>query len=336
MTNQKPIGKASKHHYIPEGYLKGWIVAPEKRLVAYSKRSGRLNSRWTHPGGTGYEIDLYTMPILGSESDRIESQLLGLIDQKAAGVLRAARSGATSVFTEEDKAALASFVTSLLVRSPESIGALRAGVSRWWRAERPETQEIYAATVWRPGMPESVDDALALLDQGAEGDGEDRFFASVLPELLAHQRIKEFLCTMYWRVIHMPKLAPPLLTSDQPLIMTNGLSHSNGHLAFPISPRAFLMAARSGVRMGKILRSSNLARVAERSNLLVVQRARKFAFAHDEASRPFVELHFGKSPIQAVGQKVGEGDPWKAIYPNGYVPGQALQDYSTWRSTVED
>lgn len=333
MTNYRPVNKPRKHHYIPEGYLKGWVVAPEEKLVALSKRDGRLSSRWTHPGGAGYQIDLYTMPTLGADSDRIESQLLGFIDRRAAEVLHAARTGASSVISKADRTALVSFVTSLLVRSPESISSLRTGVSRWWHAERPEMQEIYQATIWRPGMPASVNDALAMIDECGD---EDRFFASILPELLAHQKIKDFLCTMYWRVIHLPRLAPPLLTSDQPLIMTNGLNHPDGHLTVPISPDAVLMAARTGVRMDKILGSTNLALIAKRSNLLVVQRARRFVFAHNEASRPFVEKHFGTCPIQAVGQKVGEGDPWKATYPNGYVPGQALQDYTTWRLTVDE
>lgn len=333
MTNPKPINKASKHHYIPEGYLKGWIVAPEEKIVEYRMLNERLIRRWTHPGGTGYQMDLYTMASLGRESDTIEKKLLALVDSKAAEALRSARNGLSAAFSSEDKIVLSSFVTSLLARSPESINSLKAGVSRWWRAERPEMQEIYSTLVWRPGMPTSVDDALALLD-GSED--ESRFFASVLPGLLAHKNIKDFLCTMYWRVIYMPKLAPSLLTSDQPLIMTNGLSHADGHLAVPISPRAILMAARTGVRMNKILTRTNLIQVAKRSNLLVVQRARKFVYAHDEASRAFVEEHFGKSPILTVGQKVGEGDPWNATSPKSYTPGKALRDYSTWRLTVED
>ncbi len=297
-------------------------------------RDARLTRRWTHPGGTGYQPNLYTMPSLGTESDRIERQLLAFIDTKAAAVLRAARSERTYALQPEDRSALASFVTSLLVRSPESISALRTGITRWWRTERPEIQEIYMATVWQPGLPDSVDEALSLLDGDEESEG--RILASVLPELLAHQRIIEFLSTMYWRVLHMPRFAPPLLTSDQPLIMTNGLSHADGHLAVPISPTAILLAARSGIRMDKILRTTSLVQIAKRSNLLVIQRARKFAFAHNDDNRPFVQEHFGKDRVPAIGQKVGDGDPWRATYPNGYIPGRALENYSAWRLTLEE
>lgn len=332
MTNPKTVGKPRKHHYIPEGYLRGWIVSPEEKLAAFSRRDGRFSMRWAHPGGVGYELDLYTMPSLGADSDRIESQLLSLIDGGAAEVLRKARTPESRSIVAADRPILASFITSLLVRSPESLTALREGVARWWRASRPEMQEIYALTVWQPGMPESVDDALALFDE--EGD-EDRFLASVLPELIAHRNIKSFLGNMYWRAIHLPRSAPKLLTSDQPLLMTNGLSQADGHLAIPISPTAFLMAARSGARMDKLLRSTGLVDLAQRSNLLVTQRARKFVFAHNDRCRPFVEEHFGRSPVSAVGQKVGQGDPWKAAHPDGYIPGRALESYAAWRATVE-
>ncbi len=48
--------------------------------------------------------------------------------------------------------------------------------------------------------------------------------------------------------------AEPLayLTSDRPVIMTNGLAHTEAHIALPISPTAFFLATRTDAILNQI------------------------------------------------------------------------------------
>jgi hypothetical protein len=55
-----PHPKGDKHHYIPKFYLKRWAAA-NGRLTEYSRPFQRVEPRWTHPDGTGYERGLYAI-----------------------------------------------------------------------------------------------------------------------------------------------------------------------------------------------------------------------------------------------------------------------------------
>ncbi len=48
---------------------------------------------------------------------------------------------------------------------------------------------------------------------------------------------------MIWRIYTFPPHFYPLLTSDRPVIRTNGLAQKGGHLALPIGPRRLFVAS---------------------------------------------------------------------------------------------
>lgn len=310
------------HHYIPEGYLKGWGRADKGgQLVEYTRRPWGLQHRWTHPGGTGYEKHLYSIPALEERSDVLERELMGMIDDRAASILAKLRSPSpSSVFRAADRAPLATFVTSLFVRSPESIRALKAAIERWWWTERPELQVIYERFYKQIGFPDGVMDYLSMT--ATEGETQI-FLADVLPELAAHKRISSFLAKMHWRIIAMPEGAVKLLTSDRPLIMTNGLTVSDGHFAIAISPDRMFIATRSEAVYQQLMRGLTLKALAKRSNRLVVERAKRFVYAADQSQAAFIAKHFGTAPIATLGETVAARDPWAA---GRRVQGNAIED----------
>lgn len=49
-----------------------------------------------------------------------------------------------------------------------------------------------------------------------------------------------------WRVVDVPACCHPLLTSDRPVIRTNGLARKGGHIALPIGPRNYSSRPMTG------------------------------------------------------------------------------------------
>ena len=70
-------------------------------------------------------------------------------------------------------------------------------------------------------------------------------------ELLQMNMDSEFLGTalnrMQWAVIHFDEAHHLLLTSDRPIVMTNGLAHATSHIVMPISPRRIFVADNNRV-----------------------------------------------------------------------------------------
>ena len=54
------------HHFIPAFYLTQW-TAPDKKLVEYTIKNGKLIDKSVGPRATGWETDLYAFPELPPE-----------------------------------------------------------------------------------------------------------------------------------------------------------------------------------------------------------------------------------------------------------------------------
>ena len=330
MSTAKPQGKAHKHHFLPECYLKGWI-GPEGHLVEYAQRYRGVQPRWTAPGGTGYALDLYAMPALGKRSDALENRLMSMIDSAAATALARMRGG--DPLDLDARTAFATLLTTLLTRTPASIAILKSKLAEWRVKDRPDTQAIYERFIWRPGMPARAAEVYAATD--TEEDVQN-FLAETLTLVLTHDRIIAFLSAMTWQVLTMPTAAQSLLTGDQPIITSNGLEAKDSFLSLPIGPRQLFLATRSKLEAARFVQRAGLLKIARRSNRLIVERARRFAYAANEDLSEFVAARFGSNPVQTIGEKMAMKDPWGAGRPPEYGPDNAIEDYVDWvRTQVE-
>lgn len=330
MTTRKPAEKARKHHYLPECYLKGW-AGPDGRLVEFAVRYKGVGHRWTSPGGTGYEIDLYSFPALGSHSDALEKELLSAIDSSAATALREMR--LLAPISASARSAFAMLLTTLLVRSPPAIHALKESLREWRRKDRPETQAIYEAFIWQPGLPRRANDHL--YENDTDEDVQD-FLADTLRAVLTHERIAEYLKGMCWKILPMPEGAPALLTSDQPLVTSNGLDAKDSYLLLALGPRRLLLATNSQVHADRYVRSMGLIKLATYVNQMVVERARRFVYASDAGPLAWVAEGLGTNHVIGVGEKIARTDPWGMGRPAGYAPEDAIADYIDWVSQQMD
>lgn len=110
-----------KHHYFPEFYTKRWCDYSGQMTRYVRTPSGALHRRRIAPSGIGFELDLYTMPILeGDFIYGLERELFKDVDFYGAIALEKLINGG-SMSDDRMRTAFATFVLSLEFRSPTAI-----------------------------------------------------------------------------------------------------------------------------------------------------------------------------------------------------------------------
>lgn len=286
------VHTGQKHHYIPEFYLKRWSnPSVNGRLYEYCRRYQGVVARPTYPGGTGYQRGLYTFSGLDDVARNfLEDVFLGRADDAANDALQRLLMQDTNL-RPELRVAWSRYIMTLLHRNPESIQRLRNKVARelpsalsnfkaaWDLARResdPPTFEEYVTAVPRRDLQQAT---LMLLQQ-----------------VMDSQNVGQFLVSMFWSVVTFHTLRYPLLTSDRPLVMTNGLEKADGHLVMPISPNAIFVATRTSEMMHHLHAECDRRghRIAEHLNDLIARQSHKFVWGTDPHQVSFVSKRIGQ------------------------------------------
>ena len=64
----------------------------------------------------------------------------------------------------------------------------------------------------------------------------------LIQQVIDSQLVGNHVNRMIWTILQPPS-SYPFLTSDRPVIMTNGLSEPGSHLALPIGPKRLFIAS---------------------------------------------------------------------------------------------
>jgi hypothetical protein len=115
----------------------------------------------------------------------------------------------------------------------------------------------------------------------------------LLPTFLASKLAIRGLAAMQWAVKSVRGAKHPLLTSDRPVIMTNGLAKPTDHLALPISPTLLFFATNSKETYNSIA-SMTSNKLVETANNKVSEQAIKYVYAVDNSQLRFVANRLGK------------------------------------------
>lgn len=210
------------------------------------------------------------------------------MDSLAADALVALeRDGSQARWDGDSRSAWTRFILSLLLRCPEDIESLR----NWWRTEFTRTDSKLEARYQsrrKDVDPPTFSDFLA---RRPTAEIEKHQF-EMLFKLIDNQKIGSTINQMHWHVIVFPDNSLPLMTSDRPIIRTNGILQENGHIALPIGPRKLFIAANTP---GFIRRLDSISKtqLAKEVNRNVTQHAVKFVYALDDGNIEFVKKHFG-------------------------------------------
>jgi hypothetical protein len=258
------MSKAGKHHFVPVFYLQQW-AGTDKQICEYRQRYHGVMPKRVFPDATGYVHGLYSVPGLPVENEQyVEKRFMSRIDNDAALALQwmLDETKPAADLADRFKVRWAQFVYSMTFRAPNVIE----------RMQRTMDGQVAAGVIKHPEIPFTP--------------------AEVFPSMLTSRFAIGELVSMSWTTCTLNRTTNLLLTSDRPIIMTNGLMHAEGHIALPISPCAFFLAYRSDDFFRQIAALSQQT-LAEIINDRVAKQAINFVYAFDDRQTRFVQNRFG-------------------------------------------
>src|SRR5437879_1287487 len=108
---------------------------------------------------------------------------------------------------------------------------------------------------------------------------------------------------MQWSTMEMKGACHAFLTSDRPIIMTNGLAREDAHVVLPISPRRIFIATKSVLVKKKILAMGE-KQIVRAVNEKMAEQAVKYVYGIDDSQLRFVSNRLGKhipsTPLDTV------------------------------------
>lgn len=282
--------KLPKHHYIPVFYLKQWTNG-NGRLCEYSKPYKQVEPRRTSPKGTGYVRGLYRLPnVPDDKAELVETIYMQVVDDGASAALRILLDDKATIAQTADrmKTDWARFLHCLILRNPEYISAMSALLARDVGGYVEAVKDQYVKER-KPTDPATFEEYKANFIANPLNTFAPRIINRIVdnPNIIRHMR------GMKWQVVRFSNSRNLLLTSDRPIIMTNGVGGPKAHLALPISPHQLFIAFNDeeGYRMVRNMPERDLIRA---SNTKVVEQARKYAYGFSDADLSFVRGRLGK------------------------------------------
>jgi hypothetical protein len=284
-------------HYIPAFYLRRWVDKKDGKLCVYSRPYDRVKVYRKHPEATGYQEDLYAIQGAGDETaNHLEGRFLLRADTQAAEALDLLERGPGAVLDDRLRSAWSRFMMRLLHGNPEMVSMWRSKAAEV-AAEAENRFRASYASLRRPTDPEAYEDYL----HKAPEHYVAQTAVMTLQAMMDNKQLGERLNRMTWVVAPL-RCSYSLLTSDRPLVMTNGISGPGKHMGMPIGPRLLFIAADDPTEAQQLARQDHdvLARAVNDS---VVRQARKFVWGIDDIQRRFVERRLGdmlpSSPLEA-------------------------------------
>jgi hypothetical protein len=248
--------------------------------------------RKTHPDGTGYARGLYTFNQLSPEArNSLEQVFLLRADHLASLALE--RLLMRDIDLEVSlKSGWSRFIMTLFHRTPESVQRLRQLVKDQLPSALADAYAKYE-TLKREGDPPTFEEYRASIPDHPDHDVEQT--SLMLMRMAMDSRVVgESFNNLVWSVITFNQPRYPLLTSDRPLIMTNGILKEDGHIALPISPNTIFVAARTHETIAKIDAVLKMPRAEEFINDLIVRQAVNYVYGTNDRQLRFVANRFGE------------------------------------------
>jgi hypothetical protein len=274
-----------RHHFIPQFYLKRWAVRPNAKLVRYIKDfRGNVVLAERSPKSVGFEWDLYKLPGAppGLEH-QVEDIFMQQVDNRAATIMaKIIDFSSVDRLNVREKSIIARLILSFTLRNPQSVRKLTERINNDWHNILPDQEMRYKQEIWRPGFPDYLADYEIEVFPNAPGQASLR----ILRNLIENRKVRKLISEMFWKVIDVGLAKRPLVTSDRPVVMTDGFGGINGHLILPISPRSALAAATFPAALNQIAKLSPDKLVRELNRKVIGQAVREvYSVDNNQAER---------------------------------------------------
>lgn len=281
------------HHYLPSFYQSLW-AGENGKLRRFSKPHGdKLVAKWVSPRVSGGEDLLYTDHAAPPESAQaVESGLLKPLDTLADEALK----HLDDPIMQRDsrlRSAWSRFLMSLMMRMPDHLETLEAGLVEEWVRSMPEIEAAYAAK-------RGANDPATFAEYMETRPPEEfrSWMLSVLKRLMDHEMIGELLNNMRWFTRHITGKAE-FLTSDRPIITLYEFAAPDSYIILPIGPKSAFVAVNNEETQRRI-EANNADEWVIGLNRIIVGAAKKFVFARDDSMKNFIAEHFGKRPRTTI------------------------------------
>ncbi len=297
MSQGIPYPKRQRHHYIPEFYLKKWAV--DGQICEFCRRyKGVVKPRKTHPAGTGYVENLYTLAGFPAETAQlIEDKFFRVTDQFASDALNILLHGDISEMSVDVRSEWSRFVLSLIHRNPEKIAWIKTEVQRGLDARLQEVKENYES-FRQPSDPPTFEEYVAL--NGA--NSESRAFAMLFQSMVDSQNVGAYLNGMRWSVLTIENPTQTLLTSDRPVVMSDGVKYDHSYIIVPLNQVSLFLAVNN-IKQEQYIQNLPVMDLAREVNNIICSQAQKYVYGADDRQLRFVGNRLGRGVPQFVASK---------------------------------
>ena len=263
--------KFPKHHYIPVFYLKKWRGA-KGVLCEFSRPYNHIVPRRGSPDSMGYERGLYKIEGVKIEfENNLEEVFFKPTDDKAAKVLHLILNDEIKILSQKDRYSWSRFILSLLLRTPKFIEQTTQKIDAY--VDQLNHKDLVGKTYQEYGLLK----------------------AQHVQDIIQSDKVLNLIMSMKWFIVNAIKCSSKidLLTSDRPIITTNGLGYSYSHLVMPVSPNHLFCAVNEESERQKLIDVFDKNNIYKLVNEHVVRQARKYVYGTDDSQQLFVSRRFG-------------------------------------------
>lgn len=273
-----------KHHYIPCFYTKRW-TGTDGKLCVYSRPYKEIVTYRKYPTAVGYKDDLYTLTGLRPESRTVlEDKFFKTVDQRASDATNYMLNNETTRLPDVLRNAFTRLLIGFFHRTPDRVDAITETLAK---ELEPVLESVIAELKSGARGPVPTEIELGEIAADWRRDARTRMWGQSLAGVVNSDMLGPAIINMQWSVRKIRHANHALLTSDKPLITTNGFAHKEGHLALPLGPSALFVATKNHETTKAILAQSD-SQIARKVNDQLVKQAKHFVYGVDGGQKSFV------------------------------------------------
>lgn len=181
--------------------------------------------------------------------------------------------------TGTEKVSWTRFLMSLLYRTPEGVARSVEMIRKYYEERSLERLRKVYVDLKRPEDPDTLEEYFKL----NSADMTSRTTIRHPMDIIESERVREKIMGMRWELGSFKGLKHKLLTSDRPMVMTNGIAHHDSHIVVPLSPTHIFIATNTAEEAAKIKALSKDGQIIHILNDRIVRQARKFAYGNNKS-----------------------------------------------------
>lgn len=184
-------------------------------------------------------------------------------------------------------------MTSLLHRTPDRVDEIKLGilgeVNKLLDKLKSDLEQGLAD-------PDVTAESLAQTEILMREDALNRAWGHSLMRATESEIVNTGIINMAWGIHVIPRGYDNLLTSDKPIVKSNGLAHSAGYISLALGPKVLFIATNNKATLDNIL-GSGAGILVHNFNKAVCNQAIEYAYGFDKSQLFFVEEWLAKHEV---------------------------------------